>query len=413
MNRRIFLKSITAYIAGFLFFGKFPWRKTTLHAKGKRPKVLRVYHPYATDWDFQNSGSSGGHYWEHVNIDACRKMITRGLKIFSKRPTLDAAWKWVFHQNGGTGYVKGQKISIKLNWNDCDPGLGDGPDGNYLVSNTQLVQAVIESLLSHVPGLKPDNILVGDPSRTPYDRIRSTLSGLGVQVIEFKSDAFTALPEALVDYPNWQDDYVCNTMFGQSAHLIDMPLLKAISPRWGIAGVLKDAQGKIGLANSSYQDNRKAWIKKHADTFSYTNSLNTLVYMNSHPWIKDKRRLIIADGLYGLFNGQHFRSGQIDDIPRPWILFENASPNSVLFSTDPVAVDCVMHDLVRFERMHQELSGSFPKPIQLACAASGLGTNDDPIESGVNPSPIGPLFSYPVIKYKVVDITRRKLRTKE
>lgn len=408
MNRRIFLKRITAYIAGFLFFGKLSGEKPVVSAEKKRPRVLRVYNAHATDWNFQDSKTSGSHYWEHVNTDVCRKMVNKGLRIFTRRPTTETAWKWVFRQNGGTGYIRGQKISIKLNWNDCDPGLGDGPDGNYLVSNTQLVQAVIESLLSHVPGLRPDDLLVGDPSRTPYDRIRFALSGLGVQVIEFKPDVFAALSDARVDYPNWQGDYLCNSMFGQSAHLIDMPLLKAISASWGIAGVLKDAQGKIGQAGASYQDNRRAWIKKHDSTFSYTNNLNTLAYMNSHPWIKDKRRLIIADGLYGLFNGQHFRSGNRDDIPRPWILFQNNSPNSILFSTDPVAIDCVMHDLVRFERKHQGLSGSFPKPIQVACANAGLGTNDDPVESEVVPSPVGPLFHYPVIKYKVVDVTSKK-----
>ncbi|HHT9130787.1 MAG TPA: hypothetical protein ACFYEC_07990, partial [Candidatus Brocadiaceae bacterium] len=225
---------------------------------------------------------------------------------------------------------------------------------------------------------------------------------------------FTASSDARVNYPNWQDDYVCDSMFGKSAHLIDMPLLKAITPYWGIAGVLKDAQGKIGLANTTYQDNRKAWIKKHSSTFSYTDSANTLVYMNSHPWIKDKRRIIIADGLYGLFNGQHFPSGHRDDIPRPWILFNNTSPNSILFSTDPVAIDCVMHDLVRFERMYQGLSGSFlrrikfQKPIQLACAAAGLGINNDPVDAKVIPSPIGPSFSYTGIDYKVMNITSGK-----
>lgn len=81
--------------------------------------------------------------------------------------------------------------------------------------------------------------------------------------------------------------------------------------------------------------------------------------MNSHPWINKKHRLITADGLYGLFNGQHFSSGYRADILRPWILFENTLPNSVLFSIDTVAIDCVMHDRVRFERMRQELPGIF------------------------------------------------------
>lgn len=405
MNRRTFLKRVSQYIAGAFFFKEFSWRKTITHAEGFRPKIIRIYHDRVTNWNFKNSATSGNHYWENVKTSVCHKMIANGLKIFTQKDTIDKAWDWVFYQNGGTGYIEGQKISIKLNWNDCDLKLGDGPNGNYLISNIQLAQAVIESLLSNVPGLKPENILVGDPSRTPYDRIRSALSGLGVQIIEFKPNIFTVSANARVDYPNWQGDYVCESMFGQADHLIEMPLLKAITPYWGIAGVLKDAQGKIGLANTSYSNNRVAWIKKHNDTFSKLDGLNTLVHMNSHPWIKDKRRIIIADGLYGLYNGIHFPSGPKDDIPRPWILFNDASPNSVLFSVDPVAIDCVMHDLVLFERIHQGFTGLFQKPIQVACAAAGLGSHDDPLESTVTPSPIGPLFSYSLIDYEVMDIT--------
>jgi hypothetical protein len=420
MNRRNFLKTTILFIAGIPIVRKFLWKNQQVCAEEKnnkgyeekvRPNVLRVYHAHATDWDFQNSETVGNRHWEHINIDACHKMIAEGIKIFTKNDNVEKAWNSIFHKNGGIGYSKGQNIAIKLNWNDCDPSLGDGPDGNYLVSNTQLVQAIIESLISNVPGLKPENILVGDPSRTPYDRISHILSGLGVQVIQFKPDVFSASRDGRVDYPDWQGDYVCESMFGQSDHLIDMPLLKAITPFWGIAGVLKDAQGKVGLPNSSYRENRKAWINKHKHTFSYTNNINTLVHMNAHPWIKTKRRLIIADGLYGLYNGQHFRSGHRDDIPRPWFLFNNSSPNSILFSTDSVAIDCVMHDLVRFERDHQGLSRSFlrsvkfQQPIQLACANAGLGIYDIPIESKVTPSSIGPLFSYHDIEYKVVDVT--------
>lgn len=412
MNRRTFIKISSSLMVGFLIFRRFSWRKAIAQASGIRPKVLRVYHANATDWDFKISMTPGERYWEHVDVNTCRTMIDEGLKLFSGKTTLEDVWDWVFRRNGGGGYIKGQKIAIKLNWNDCDPGLGDGPDGNWLVSNVQVVQALIESMLDHIPGLKPGHLLVGDPSRTPYERIRLALFRLGVRVIEFKPDIFTASPAALVDYPDWQKDYVCDAMFGQSAHLIEMPLLKAISPDLGISGALKDAQGKVGLSNESYSGNRKGWIKKHK-TFSMFDKLNNIVYMNSHPWVKNKRRLIIADGIYGLYNGQHFHIGPKDDIPRPWILFGNASPNSLLFSTDPVAVDCVMHDLVRFERMHQELPGSFlmpvkfMKPIQLACATNGLGINDDPIESKVTPSPTGPTFSYPVIDYRVIDVTSR------
>lgn len=116
----------------------------------------------------------------------------------------------------------------------------------------------------------------------------------------------------------------------------------------------------------------------------------------------------------------HFPSGS--DVPRPWILFGNTHPNSLLFSADPppIAIDHAMHGLVRLERIHQGLlhqgliglflrRNKFPKPIQLACVAAGLGTDDNPIESNVIPSPMGPMFSYSVIDYKVVDITSGKL----
>lgn len=408
LNRRSLLKRLIVFMAGIFIFKKIPCSDAMFQATKESPKVLRVFHSNATNWNFQNSQARGRHYWEHVDINACRKMIEKGLRTLSGKDNLVDAWEWVFHQNNGSGYKKDQKIAIKLNWNDCDPSLGDGPDGNYLVSNMQIVQALVENMLSHIHGLRAEKLLIGDPSRTPYKRIRSVLSELGVQIVEYGSNIFTNSHAAHIDYPNWRIDYVCNSMFGRSDHLIDMPLLKAITPSWGISGALKDAQGKVGLANASYRNNRKAWIKKHGRTFSKTNKLNTLVHMNSHPWIKGKRRLIIADGLYGLYNGQHFPSGPKDDIPRPWLLFGNASPNSILLSNDPVAIDCVMHDLVRFERMQHGLNGSFlksvkfKKPIQIACAAAGLGSNDDPIESKVNPSPTGPVFSYPVIDYKVV-----------
>lgn len=414
MNRRTFLKRIILYTSGIVFFKESSFGKIAIPAANIIPNVVRVHHAHATNWDFNRSNIRGSRYWEHVRIGVCREMIARGLQAFSRKNTIAEAWNWIFHQNGGNGYTESQNIAIKLNWNDCHPGLGDGPNGNYLVSNTQLVRAVIESLLSGVPGLKPENILVGDPSRTPYGRIRVSLSRLGVQVIEFKPDIFTASPEALVSYPDGKGDYVSEPMFGHSAHLIEMPILKAISPAWGISGALKDAHGKVGLANASYGENRKLWTSKHKNTFSGVDGSNTLVHMNSHPWIKNKRRLIIADGLYGLYNGQHFRTGHHnDDIPRPWILFNKASPNSILFSIDPVAIDCVMHDLVRFERIHQGLKGPFKKPIQLACAAAGLGINDDPIESEVSPSPIGPGFRYSHINYRVINAAHRRLGLSE
>lgn len=367
--------------------------------QGNGPRVLRLHNRRATDWLFQANTS---RYWEHVDPSVCRTMVDTGIMLLTGASSPAAAWDSIFHQNQGGGYVDGQRVAIKINWNDCDSGLGDGPTGNWLVSNHQLIQGLVESLLTHVRSLRAGNLLVGDPSRNPYPRLRTAFAALGVTLIEFGSNVFPISQQGLVDYADRQDDFVCNSMFGVATHLIDVPLLKAIEPNWGISGALKDAQGKVGLSNLLYAQQRQScWISKHA-AFSRSNLSNPLVTMNQHPWIRNKRRLVVADGLFGLYDGQHFPGG--DDIPRPWRLFQNDATNSLLFAFDPVAIDCVMHDLVRFERIAQGRTGTFAKPVQQACAMAGLGVHDDPIETTVAASPSGPRFSYQRIDYQMASI---------
>lgn len=127
------------------------------------PNVLRVHNPNATAWNF-----TSGNYWSNINKPIVKTMLEEGLKLFTGQSTLQAAWNQIFLQNGGNGYVAGQKVAIKINWNDCGSGLGDGENGNYLVSNTQTMEVLVESLLANVSGLTARNILVGDPFTYPF-----------------------------------------------------------------------------------------------------------------------------------------------------------------------------------------------------------------------------------------------------
>jgi hypothetical protein len=36
-------------------------------------------------------------------------------------------------------------------------------------------------------------------------------------------------------------------------------------------------------------------------------------------------------------------------VPEPWVTFGNLAPNSLFFSKDPVAIDCVMYDFLEAE----------------------------------------------------------------
>ena len=68
-----------------------------------------------------------------------------------------------------------------------------------------------------------------------------------------------------------------------------------------------------------------------------------LVDLNANPHIRDKTRLILGDGIYAS-RDRH------DSAPAPWTTFGNQAPCSLFFASDPVSIDCVMHDLLKAER---------------------------------------------------------------
>jgi hypothetical protein len=103
--------------------------------------------------------------------------------------------------------------------------------------------------------------------------------------------------------------------------------------------------------------------------------------------------LTIGDGIYG-------SRGDANTPPQRWTTFDNQSPCSLFFATDPVAIDCVMHDLLKAERA----ANGTPLPVTsnyyLSLAESaGLGF----FESG-NPwqTPYG--SGYAKLVYKKIEI---------
>jgi len=97
---------------------------------------------------------------------------------------------------------------------------------------------------------------------------------------------------------------------------------------------------------------------------NYTSNYNVLVDMFNNPHFKNKTVLTIGDGLFGA------RINNWNEVPSPWASFDNHSPNSLFFSTDPVAIDCVMADFLDAETGVPDRSDDY---LKLANAA-GLGT---------------------------------------
>jgi len=72
-----------------------------------------------------------------------------------------------------------------------------------------------------------------------------------------------------------------------------------------------------------------------------------LADINNNPHIRDKTRLILADGIFG--NAHSF-----DQDPERWNIFGNDDSNIFFFSTDPVAISSVMSDYIMEERGWQD-----------------------------------------------------------
>jgi uncharacterized protein (DUF362 family) len=114
-----------------------------------------------------------------------------------------------------------------------------------------------------------------------------------------------------------------------------MPIMK----KHGMAGVTLGFKNHFGSINRC---DLVHWSVDFGDGL-YLPTYSGLVDIYNNPHFKNKTVLTIGDGLYGA------RIDNYSEIPSPWPTFDNHSPNSLFFSRDPVAIDCVMYDFLDAE----------------------------------------------------------------
>jgi len=149
-----------------------------------------------------------------------------------------------------------------------------------------------------------------------------------------------------------------------SQHLINIPIMKEHCT--GITGTFKNHFGTV---------NEPIDVMHCCMGDSQNNPLVD-IYLNPH--IRDKTRLVVGDGLFGMaLNDDGCGSGT----PHPWSTFNDMSPNCLFFSIDPVAIDSVMLDHILAER---DAHGLWSHPHEhLHCAhSSGLGIHEHRDDQG-------------------------------
>ena len=275
-----------------------------------------------------------------------RAMVHRAVRELSGKDALADAW--------GAFVSPKDVVGLKLNVRA----------GRHLSTQPCTVAAIVEGLKA--AGVKERNIILWDAWNREFRVAGFTVNESRKGVRCYGSDHGTfqrrrkgdrerareALKEFFADGPSQvadQEVWVTKILTEEITALINVPLIK----EHRIAGVtigMKNHFGSIVNPWDLHPD--------HCDPY--------LAHLNALPAIKDKTRLILVDGLRGLYNEGPY------DSPA-WRFF----PKAIIAGTDVVAVDALGLRILEAKRKEAGLPPIGDRARHVATAAEiGLGTND-------------------------------------
>lgn len=319
-------------------------------------RVVHVWDPLATSWNF-----STGWYGDYVSQSRVNEMTNRGLISLTNKATVTEAWQSIL-----PGYSAGKGIAIKVNFNNL---WGDCAEiTNRIDAIAEPVNALISGMLQ--AGVQAQDIWIYDALRPIPNRFRNRLVNQNVKVFDSGTcgtvAGFDSIdPSATVNFnhPPLTSRQLTDVLVN-CTYLINMPILKD----HGIAPVtlgMKNHYGSIDCVICIDGDYLHRLIK--TDDSVYSSTYNPIVVINQNPNIKNKTVLVVGDGLFGAI-------GNTTATPTRWEVFGDASPNSLFFSRDPVAIECVMFDILNSEPVWHPYRGDHEDDYLVLAASAGMGT---------------------------------------
>ncbi len=302
-------------------------------------------------------------------------MVDRGVRELEGVDSVEQAW-----QSLVPNYAPGRAIAVKVNFNNC---RWCSTTSDAIDALVHPINAVVRGLLQAYTSFDTSDVWVYDATvgrdppvshRQIPARFKAGCLYPGVRFFDqdcndtagyASSDPTASItwnnPAGIPAPPEMQvTDVLVN-----ATYVINIPIMKR-----HLGGVTLSFKNHFGsIANPALLHD---WIFSGGSYYSGT-TYNPMVdvYRNLH--ILDKTVLTIGDGLFGNYKDNVGK-------PSPWTSFGGSAPNSLLFASDPVAMDCVMCDFLDTERAIQDVSDDY-----LVYAASlGLGTYErgDPWGSG-------------------------------
>jgi hypothetical protein len=332
-----------------------------LGVPGSGVKAVHVHHAKATHWDF-----STGWYGSYVRQGVVDSMMEEGLMRLTDTALVEDAWTVLL-----SDYEPGQKIAVKVNLNNSTCGDTD----NQIDALIEPVNALIRSLVT--AGIAEEDVWVYDAIRSMPQRFYGRREFTEARFFGNAGCADAVAPfgrgnrslRVAFSHPALRSERWLTSLLGDATYVINMPILKRHGAHPVSLG-FKNHFGSLNDLGGDGDDNPHPYIDPGDGRYS-TNS-SPLVDIYANPNIADKTVLTVGDGLFGASGCHH--------TPAPWSTFGDRAPNSLLFSRDPVAIDCVMCDLLAAEWGVDDAAYDY---LQLAEARGlGLFEKGDPWGSG-------------------------------
>lgn len=276
------------------------------------PRVVHVHDPDATFWN-----GSSNYYYNYVDQSLVNDMVDRGVMALTGTSTRADAWRALIpNYSGGI-------VAIKVNFNNSQ-------QGNLINALIHPVNAAIRGLLEI--GVTAQNILVYDAVRPIPTYFRNGCLYPGVRFYDVNNADF---PVAVsFSRPGIPAEYLASAVV-DAAYLINMPIMKGHSIT-GVTLGFKNHLGTIHNPLNLHDYIAPMWGSQYDPNYSPMVD----IYLNAH--IRNKTVLVLGDGLFA-------SRDNTNSVPEPWQTFNGHFPNSLFFARDPVAVDCVMLDLLAAE----------------------------------------------------------------
>jgi len=262
-----------------------------------------------------------------VNAEIAKRLVDKAVTTLAGTDDVAKAWAKFVRPN--------EKVAIKFN------GLFD-----RATTHPEVVNAVTDGLLK--AGVKPGNIVVYDRDEKAFRTARIAIN----REDKTKPLAYPTNKDYGPKVKAGPHDTQITNILDRADVLINLPMLKT-HVLAGISGALKNHLGTVPNAWVLHRDDRGG------KSCLYVADLNAL-----EP-IKAKTRICICDALYGLYEGgPQYKGGRFR-----WDYY------GVVASTDPVALDMVLSEIIKAKRTEKGL-GPYCKPIRHVLRAGELGLGE-------------------------------------